>query len=359
MNSPVANDVYPGPNVLDFAIKESPFSLSTLPSLSLSDIINIPEDDIGLAARPLVALGAPQISRANAMSLGFILSDRLSNNITSTSIGTQLSLSASSSTSADNNHWQRSSGRNGSVDSQVRGWAPMDPDHYTLVDTLELPVSAPVPHISGRACVAHIPGPSCIPDVCLPWNQQGGSTPADVSPDQVHVQVGLGLSAAPIGTAAGLEKSQPDVFLDSCLELEPSPEPMLQFPALTRVPRCLVSTRASCPTLSHVPVSTPLPLVGAALPSRPAPGQVPSGTELPRTIPPPPRGGVSPAVARSITNIRLAREHAVQAYAARPRAEGTTATESDAASRTPSVLGRWTKDLRVSPAGEGEEGSRH
>ncbi|KZT65215.1 hypothetical protein DAEQUDRAFT_731736 [Daedalea quercina L-15889] len=342
MSFHTGNAVYFSSSTNDYyAIKESASDSSVVLSLSLSDIMDIPDEDPQPAPTVLDRAprsDIPRASRINAMSLGFILSERMSNYSSSNALSSTPIPSSLPSASPQEKHagYYHDLSDESATEVNVRGWAPPDSDHHIFVDALELPAQS-LCHIPGRfssalpkVIMTTVPVSTRLPDDCLSHMESDLETALTKdAPRRGHAD--LGHSVAPAVSPAGLRAL--DLLTPSQL---PSASSMHAFAALTSVRRTLDRTNASHPAPATasarrlLPVSTPAPAPGSspcttspmASPSTPGPTQPSCGTAEPqRRAPPAPRGGVAPALARSITSIRLARERALQAHAARPWAK--------------------------------------
>lgn len=325
------------PILSDHATTEGPSGSAPILSLSLSDIIDIPDEGTELAqaqTAPAPSPGAPHTpTRANAMSLGFILSEQMCNGpCFGPTNHTTFSPDTPSRPISVQARYSNLKGEDG--ETQILGWAPLDPDHHTLVDILELPVVlltvTPSYVLSAEQEEATmVPGLSHTEGMPrLPSTQSNLVYPTNGTRTRVSTALGKPIampfpvshlpSAHSIHTLASLSSVRRG------LDFSAAPRPVLA-PAATR--SLVHSTQPSC---------APRP----ALPQRSASGPSPR-------IPPAPRGGVPPALARSITNIRVARERALQSHTTRPRKEaarGIDASGSGDDAPAPSVLGRWVTE---------------
>ena len=292
-------------------------------SLTLSDIVDIPDEKLEQIQAPASGLHA----RSNAMSLGFILSEQTSS---SPFYGIDNTITSLSSF----HHSRSATGSSLEIEDteepRVHGWAPVNPDHYTLVENLGLPdvLLAATP-----GCLLSAGHEDAMVASGLPRTQDTypPSTQGNLGSRLVHTQA-----------SAGYEKPIASPFPASYL---PSAHSMHALAALASVRHILDSSAA--PRLVTAPnPATAHRIVLSTQPSRaPRPAQPQRSTSGPSPrIPPAPRGGVAPALARSITNIRIARERALQAHTTRPQARkemGSGAPGSGDNEPEPSVLGKW------------------
>lgn len=281
--------------------------------LSLSDIIDIPDDEPEPAQAHAVPEHAPHTpTRANAMSLGFILSD-----VPSSGSPNPTALPARPPVPVRKPD-PNTKGELGGT--RIRGWAPPDPHHYTPTDILLL--QFPVLLLSAKPgyvlSAEYVDALTVSPagDVFYQPSTQRGS-PARTKGTRTPVSAGPGRSTFPASSPhllAALSSPHRNLDLSATPRPVPAPAPRRPIP--------------STPPPSTPPPSAP----------RPAPPQR-SAASASRRVPPAPRGGVAPALARRVTHIRAARERALQSHTARPRKGGDAPRSGDAP--TPSVLGRW------------------
>lgn len=129
----------------------------------------------------------------------------------------------------------------------------------------------------------------------------------------------------------------------------PSAHSMHALAALASVRRSLDSSAAPRPVPAPSPATTRRPVLSTQPTRAPRPAQAQRSASDPSPrIPPAPRGGVAPSLARSITNIRVARERALLVHTARPPqdvARGSEVAQYDSDEPAPSVLGKWVAEM--------------
>ena len=304
-------------------------SVSAL-SLSLSDIISIPDEEPE-QAQAIPAPG-PHAPRANAMSLGFILSEQVSSG---PFYGIQDSVTPALGSSSPPLPAKGSTGKREDTEGAlIRGWAPLDPNHYTLVDDLE-PPAVPVLASSGQVPSAEHKDARMVP---------GFSRTQGVHPNSTQSKPGslTGDTHTQASTRHGRAIAMPFPAFHL-----PSAHSMHALAALASVRRGLDSSAAPRPVPASRTATTCHPVLSTQPTRAPRPAQAQRSASDPSPrIPPAPRGGVAPSLARSITNIRVARERALLAHTARPPqgvARGSEAAQYDSDEPAPSVLGKWVQ----------------
>ncbi|PCH37429.1 hypothetical protein WOLCODRAFT_167486 [Wolfiporia cocos MD-104 SS10] len=280
--------------------------------LAFDDLICMPEDaeEEGSGREQPQVISPPsnsRIVRPNPMSLDFILSDILSRDYLP---GSPVTQSAAVSAPQIQEAYAQFA-RIAHNDPEVRGWAPVGGSAYKVLDTSELstpgigsartPTSLMTPHQPTAS-------PQPVSPLTSPRILSTGQSALYAS-DQVVVSA-IPMLDKPV--TAACQAVPPRVPL-----ADKQPPPNLRFSPTTTA--ALLHAQA----LHGAFPSATAPLVRVAVPPTPAPK---------RPIPRPPRGGIAPALARSITHIRMARERAQHAV------------ERSYAARAPSVMERAHQD---------------
>ncbi|KAI0922662.1 hypothetical protein AcW1_002752 [Taiwanofungus camphoratus] len=288
---------------------------STYPSLTFDDIMDIPDDDVKFCPS-----SAATSSRWNAMSLDFILSGHLSaGNIllsSNTSSGGSLELSGATAEEAVTHAAELVVNVLNHVDAvnpsyAVQGWAPADGNPYAILDPTEL------------SAILNDLEPDRKPDIpCV--NVEPTAISRSYPPDSF----GVPKSVCHMSTFEDRKmtydvRHQPLEVKDKEGACVPQSEPALRGPfSELQVNKCRTPVMSLCEFSARSRDTLTGKRAGRTS-DLPAPAQ--------RPRPAPPRGGVSPAVARSITHIRMARERAQHLAQTPPP------------SKMPSVLGRWPR----------------
>ncbi|KZT04947.1 uncharacterized protein LAESUDRAFT_727521 [Laetiporus sulphureus 93-53] len=359
--------------ILD-ALRTSPFSTASLHaaesstselSLTLDDVINYPDDDqcINQNSDYVSAPITPPRPRSNAMSLDFILrssaSPPRSDAYANRAHGVRLSLPSTGNEDTTNipapssRHFTLSAMSSMSniaeqkplemVDS-VYGWVPPNGHAYIVLDAHDSTINT-LCALSPRFRVPFAmrptvtSGPSPLPtgvSSSVLAHFTAAVTPRRARPRNEAVAA---LHEPPIkqeplsSVAAALPPhfdGQPSTL--SIASSQPSPSMSARLVATQHTARVKLPATVA-PSTSALPVSVPVHVSSPAGPTTPTPQS--------RRRPPPPRGGVAPALARSITHIRMARERAMHL-----RTQADIGAADGERPRAPSVLGRWQAGQR-------------
>lgn len=312
------------------------------------------------------------MSRSNAMTLGFILAGTLSASTTRTSC---LASEASSPRKPYSPRKQKPQGdpaQGDTLDAEataravqtildvisstqpaatpvqdIRGWAPADGRPYSLLDASDMPTVSsaigPLKNLHRPAQRARVSRPASPAPVHVPrpFAHLAAAMPTSASDAGVRTRVTASTSYSSAMVPGGgsfeqqVTRAQTAVCAPSVPASPGSAATLAHLLQMQMPPRS--ASRASTP----IAVSLSVQRLSALTRMHHDPSRAhPTPLSARRAPPPPPRGGVSPARARSITHIRLAREQAQQ-YVARTYA--ARARQDAGAPRQPSVLARWPR----------------